>query len=335
MKKILLLSFCILSLGCFSQKIESFTTIFNDKISIRAIELHDGKVWYSGTDSKFGYVDLKNPKNQKQILLSDKKLQFRTLAQDKKYFFAINVEKPAEFFKIDKKSLQYEVISKDTAKTAFYDALMFHNRKFYTLSDPDNNLKLKFIEFDYNKNHFNSKLYDNPLLRKGEGAFAGSNTNISAFKDWIWIATSWKILRLNLKNNEIEPFYTGMETGFTTGIFSIDFYDENFGIAVGGNYMYPEDNQNNIATTTNGGKDWKVQASGKNGGYKSCVKIRPRSKGKDIIAVGSKNIEFSDDYGKSWTTISNENGFFVCKWINKNTVVLAGKDKIAVMKLQW
>jgi hypothetical protein len=36
-----------------------FETILNDKISIRAIEIYDNKVWYSGTDSKFGYVDLK------------------------------------------------------------------------------------------------------------------------------------------------------------------------------------------------------------------------------------------------------------------------------------
>ena len=98
MKKISLLSLLFLSIFIFSQQIESFKTILNDKISIRAIQIYNGKVWYSGTDSKFGYVDLKNPENQKQIVLSDQKLQFRTLAQDKKYFYAINIESPAYFF---------------------------------------------------------------------------------------------------------------------------------------------------------------------------------------------------------------------------------------------
>ncbi|MEN4760654.1 glycosyl hydrolase [Chryseobacterium sp. C39-AII1] len=335
MKKLLLVLLACTGTLAFSQKIESFTTIFNDKISIRAIELYDNKVWYSGTDSKFGFVDLKNPSNQKQIELSQKKLQFRTLAQDKKNFYTINVESPAEFFKIDKKSLKCEVIFKDTAKTAFYDALISHKQKFYTYSDPDNNLKLKFIKFDYNKKHFNSELYDKLLLRKGEGAFAGSNTNISAFDNWIWVATSWKILRLNIKDNIIEQFYTGLETGYSTGIFSIDFLDENFGVAVGGNYMNPEDNENNIATTNNGGENWEIQASGKNGGYKSCVKIRPNSKGKDIIAVGSKNIEFSNDYGKTWTKISEEKSLFTCEWVDENTVVVAGKDRIVVLKLKF
>lgn len=335
MKKIFTLLFLILNLMLFSQQIESFETILNDKINIRAIELYNNKIWYVGTDSKFGYVDLKNPKNQKQIKLSEKNIQFRTLAQNKKSFFAINVESPAMFFKIDKKSLKSEVVFRDTVKTAFYDALIYHKRKFYTYSDPDNNLKLKFIKFDHNKKNFNFELYDKLLLRKGEGAFAGSNTNINASQNRIWIATSWKILRLNIKNDTIEQFHTGMKTGFSTGIFSIDFLDENFGIAVGGNYMYPEDNENNIATTNNGGKDWAIQASGKNGGYKSCVKIRPHSKGKDIIAVGSKNIEFSNDYGKTWKTISDEKSLFVCEWIDENTVVLAGKDKISVMRLKF
>ena len=73
-------------------------TLLTDKISIRAIQLWDGKVWYSGTDSKFGFVNVKDKADKKQLLLSDKKLQFRTLAQNKRHFLAINIESPAYFF---------------------------------------------------------------------------------------------------------------------------------------------------------------------------------------------------------------------------------------------
>jgi hypothetical protein len=47
---------CIFSTG------RKYRNDFNDKISIRAIELYDNKVWYSGSDSKFGFVDLKDIK---------------------------------------------------------------------------------------------------------------------------------------------------------------------------------------------------------------------------------------------------------------------------------
>ncbi|SDQ04551.1 hypothetical protein SAMN05421664_0116 [Chryseobacterium soldanellicola] len=337
MKKILPFLFSFLGIFMFSQQIQSFETIFNDKISIRALEIYDNKVWYSGTDSKFGFVDVKNFKNQKQIKLSEKKLQFRTLAQNKDSFFAINIESPAYFFKVDKKTLKSEIVFTDTVKTAFYDALHFVNDKLaFTFSDADKNNDLKLAVFKNEK----WKIFQNQIkLNEGEAAFAASNTNIASSKKYLWIATGGKasrILRLNFKNEKIETFNTPFIQGESSqGMYSIDFYDHQFGIAVGGDYTKQEANVNNIATTTDGGETWQIQASGKNAGYTTCVKIKPNSKGKEIISVGDQHISYSSDYGKTWKKISDEKGFFVCKWVNKNTVVLAGKDKISLLKLKF
>jgi len=337
MKKIFPILFSFLGILLFSQQV-SLETIFNDKISIRALEVYDNKVWYSGTDSKFGYVDLKNPQNHKQIKLSEKKLQFRTLGQDKNSFYAINIESPAEFFKIDKKSLKYEIVFKDTAKTAFYDALHFVNNKLaYTFSDADKDGKLKLALF---KNGKWSMLENDVKLNEGEAAFAASNTNIASYRNFVWIATGGKtsrILRL-FDNGHIyawDIFNTPFVQGESSqGMYSIDFYDDKFGIAVGGDYTKQADNIDNIATTNDGGKTWQVQASGKNAGYTTCVKIKPGSQGKEIIAVGDQHISYSSDFGRTWKKISDEKGFFVCQWIDGNTIVFAGKDKISVMELK-
>lgn len=56
-----------------------------------------------------------------------------------------------------------------------------------------------------------------------------------------------------------------MQGKSSQGIYSIDFYGDKFGIAVGGDYTAQKENQNNIATTTDGGKTWEIQASGKTG----------------------------------------------------------------------
>ena len=64
------------------------------------------------------------------------------------------------------------------------------------------------------------------------------------------------------------------------------------------------------------------------------VKFRPKSKGKDIIAVGDQNIELSTDFGKTWTTISEEKGLFVGEWMDENTLVLAGKNRVVKMTLR-
>jgi hypothetical protein len=337
MKKIFSILFLSAGLTAFSQQVESLQTILTEKISIRALELYDHKVWYSGTDSKFGFVDLKDYKNQKQIKLSDDKLQFRTLAQDKTSFYAINIESPARFFKIDKKDLKSQVVFKDTAKTAFYDALHFVNDKLaYTFSDADKDHLLKMAVYKEGKwNMFKN----NVSLNDGEAAFAASNTNISSTKKYLWIATGGKasrILRMNLKDEKIEVFNTPFVQGESSqGMYSIDFYDDYFGIAVGGDYTKQDANVNNIATTNDGGKTWQIQASGENAGYATCVKIKPGTKGKEMIAVGDKHISYSLDFGKTWKKISDEKGFFVCQWIDGNRVVLAGNGKIAVMKLKF
>ncbi|WNI36915.1 glycosyl hydrolase [Chryseobacterium sp. SG20098] len=337
MKNIFSIVFLSVGITAFSQQVESLETILNDKISIRALELYDNKVWYSGTDSKFGFVDLKDYKNQKQVRLSEEKLQFRTLGQNKTSFYAINIESPARFFKIDKKDLKSQVIFKDTAKTAFYDALHFVNDKLaYTFSDADKDHLLKLAVYKDGKwNMFKN----NVTLNDGEAAFAASNTNISSSKKYLWIATGGKasrILRMNLKDDKIELFNTPIIQGESSqGMYSIDFFEDCFGIAAGGDYTKQDANINNIATSNDAGKTWQIQASGQNAGYTTCVKIKPGSKGKEIVAVGDKHISYSSDFGKTWTKISDEKGFFVCQWIDANKVVLAGNNRIAVMKLKF
>ncbi|MCY0977390.1 glycosyl hydrolase [Chryseobacterium wangxinyae] len=311
-----------------------FETLLNDKISIRALEIYNHKVWYSGTDSKFGYVDLKDSKNRKQIKLSDEKLQFRTLAQDKNSFYAINIESPAYFFKIDKEKMISQIVFTDLSKAAFYDTFHFVNEELaFAFSDTDDN-RLKLTMYKHGEWSF---FKNNIKLNPGEAAFAASNTNIASGKNYVWIATGGKssrILKLNLNNQQIEVFNTPFVQGESSqGMYSIDFANEKFGIAVGGDYTKQEANINNIATTNDGGQTWQIQASGKNAGYMTCVKIKPGSKGREIIAVGDQHISYSSDFGKTWKKISDEKGLFVCKWIDKKTVVFAGKDRILKMNI--
>ncbi len=315
--------------------------LLEDKISIRALEIWDRKVWYAGTVSKFGYVSLVDARDKKQMLLDDGKLQFRTLGQNKTDFYAINIESPALMFKINKRTLAKQVVLRDTAKTAFYDALHFVNHDLgYAFSDPDADLNLKLAVFNRkgNKQWYITDQKGKLKMNKGEAAFAASNSNMASSKKYLWIATggaSSRIFRLDFKTENWTIFNTSFIQGSSSqGIYAIDFYKDKFGIAVGGDYTKQSENISNIATTIDGGQTWTVQGSGKNGGYKTCVKIRPRSRGKDIIAVGDQNVELSRDFGKTWTTISNEKGLYVCEWTDRNTIIFAGKGRILKMNLK-
>ncbi len=118
-------------------------------------------------------------------------------------------------------------------------------------------------------------------------------------------------------------------------MYSIDFYNNQFGVAVGGDYTKQDANIDNIATTYDGGKTWQIQASGQNAGYTTCVKIKPGSKGKEMIALGDRHISYSSDFGKTWKKISDEKGLFVGQWVDGNRVVAAGNNRIVLLKLKF
>ena len=338
MRKILVFLSILSGLFSFSQKIQT-QTIFSDSISIRAIEIWNDKLWYTGTDAKFGYISLNDTTDKKQLILSDKKLQFRTLAQNKEYFYTINIESPAYFFRIDKKTLQSEIVFTDNHPKAFYDALTFNNKKGIALGDPYGNCMTLLTTNNNGDNWQNIPCYPVHELGKNEAAFAASNTNIYLNNDVFWYVTggmSSNIFHV-IDNDSIikkQPikFVNGSPS---SGIYSLDMCPDNkFGIVVGGDYTKQSENINNIATSIDGGKTWQVQASGNNAGYTTCVKIRPDTKGKDIIAVGDQHISLSTDYGKNWTKIADEKNLYVCEWVDGNKIVFAGKNRILKVHIQ-
>ena len=88
-------------------------------------------------------------------------------------------------------------------------------------------------------------------------------------------------------------------------------------------------NKLNKAITNDGGKTWKLVANGKGPGYKSSVRYIPDTNGKEVVAVGSTGISYSEDGGHNWQEISNEKDYYTIRFVNKNLGWLAGKYKIA------
>lgn len=87
-----------------------------------------------------------------------------------------------------------------------------------------------------------------------------------------------------------------------SGIFSVSFSDQSNGVIVGGDYQKPDQNENILAFTKDGGKNWD-SAKGLTGYRSSVAFISPLS----IIAVGTTGIDLTQDGGKTWRKIGNEN----------------------------
>jgi photosystem II stability/assembly factor-like uncharacterized protein len=143
-----------------------------------------------------------------------------------------------------------------------------------------------------------------PPANKDEGAFAASGTCVvTRGTREVWFATgglggarvfhsqdggqSWSVAKTPLRHDS--P---------TAGIFSLEFSDALHGIAIGGDYMKPEEAQGNIAVTQDGGKTWIAPAGPGPKGYRSAV-----SEG---TATGISGTDASTDRGQTWTKSADD-----------------------------
>ena len=135
-------------------------------------------------------------------------------------------------------------------------------------------------------------------------------------------------LSLGLEKSGFELTMANEISPMAAESFAYNFYDENLGIAFGGDYTKPDNSTANKAITKDGGKTWKLLADGKQPGYKSCVQFVPGSEGKEIVAVGFTGISYSSDMGESWKKLSNES-FYTVRFQNDSVAYAAGKNRIA------
>ncbi|NHF59415.1 oxidoreductase [Flavobacteriaceae bacterium TP-CH-4] len=335
--------FCLIFLGICScsvtEKRAPFTSVqieilYEDSISIRAIEIMGNSLAFAANKGTFGAIDLKDGK----VRTNEKKYhtiipEFRAVAHTATDFFMLSVGNPGLLYKTGGQG-RMDLVYMEEGEGVFYDAMTFWNDKEgVAVGDSVDGCLSIIITRDGGNSWQKIPCTDLPEAIEGEGAFAASNTNIKTIGDQVWIATTKRVLYSKDKGNTWEVMHTPIEAEQTTsGIYSIDFYDENVGIAFGGDYTRPRNSRNNKAMTKDGGKSWYPINEGNPPGYRSCVQFVPNTNGTGIIALGFEGIDYSSNMGKSWTHLSDES-FYTFRFLNDSVAYAAGKNRIA--KLTW
>jgi photosystem II stability/assembly factor-like uncharacterized protein len=139
-----------------------------------------------------------------------------------------------------------------------------------------------------------------PPALDGEGAFAGSGTNIAIAGDHVWIGTTAsRVLHSPDGGRTWSVTPTPLATGNSTGIFSVSFRDASHGVAVGGNYSREQEAVDNAVFTADGGRTWTLSKPGLSG-FRSVVAFVPGTKA-SFFAVGPSGADRSDDDGRTWS----------------------------------
>ncbi len=306
-------------------------TIYSDSLSIRAIELMGNSLAFAANKGTFGTVDLGTGKVRTNIERYHTSVPaFRAVAHTSTNFFMLSIESPALLYKTGGNG-RMELVYKEEGEGVFYDAMTFLNDKDgIAIGDSVGGCLSVIITSDGGNTWSKLPCSQLPEVIEGEGAFAASNTNIKIIGDNIWMATtSGRILFSSDKGKSWETNQTPIKNGKPTeGIYSMDFYDENLGFAIGGDYTNPDASKANKAITKDGGKTWSLVADGSKPGYKSCVQFVPGSNGAGLVAIGFTGISYSSDMGETWKELSKE-PFFTVRFQNDSIAYAAGKNRIS------
>lgn len=337
---IFLLMVLVLASCAEEQKYQPFqsvtvTPVYEDSVSIRAITFLDGRTLaFAGSNGMYGTVDVVTHKVRANVQTYDSLMpSFRAVGKTTNNFFMLSIESPALLYKTGSGG-KMEVVYQEEGEGVFYDAMAFWDDTFgIAVGDTVDGCLSIILTKDGGQTWSKVPCASLPKGIEGEGAFAASNSNIAIAGNKVWIGTTegriyysadkgatWEIQQTPIIHEE--P---------TQGIYSMDFYDENLGFAIGGDYTSPESNQKNKIITVDGGKTWNLIADGKEPDYKSCVQFVPNSEGKGLVAIGFTGISYSGDGGENWKELSEE-PFFTLRFLNDSTAYAGGSKRIAKLE---
>ncbi len=336
MRKLFILLVFVMLFSCVERENKlPFTSvvidsIYEDTLSIRAIDIVGNTLRYAANKGTFGNIDLRTGKIMEGIQKYDTIVpEFRAIAHTSTAFFMLSIGSPALLYKTGDHG-KMDLVYTEEGDQVFYDAMTFWNdQEGIAVGDTVDGCFSIIITRDGGENWKKLPCNTLPEMIEGEGAFAASNTNIKTINDKTWVATTKRILYSPDKGKTWKAYETPiLNTKEAEGIYTINFYDDNLGIAFGGDYTNADGNSANKAITKDGGKTWTLIADGQEPPYKSCVQFVPNSDGKGIVALGFTGISYSSDTGATWKQLSEES-FYTLRFLNDSIAYAAGKNRIA------
>ena len=304
-----------------------------DSSSIRAIHAKkDSSLIYATSD---GYIGLLFPSDKglksHKIVYDTIVPHFRSIASTNTNIYVLSIGNPALLYQY--REGEVKIAYKEEHSKVFYDAMAFFDEQNgIAMGDPTEDCLSIIITKDAGNTWNKIPCSELPKTEEGEAAFAASNSNIAIVNSHAWLVTGGELSRVFHtpdmgKSWEVfnSPIVAGSQM---TGIYSVDFYNEELGVIVGGNWEKQDFNEGNKAITRDGGKTWQLLSNGSGPGYRSCVKFIPGTSGKGLVAVGSPGISYSSDQGKTWIELSSD-GFYTVSFVNDSLAFASGKNKIS------
>ncbi|TCV10165.1 photosystem II stability/assembly factor-like uncharacterized protein [Sphingobacterium alimentarium] len=282
-------------------------------------------VWLSGSNGTVGYSTNQGKTWTWVNPTGYEKFDFRDIqAFSNKEAVIINAGSPAVVLRTTDAGKTWHKVYENSHPEIFLDDLAFVGKQGYILGDPIDGVFQLLKSTNKGKNWKDISNDYFLIADSGEAAFAASGSSMKMFKDKLYIGTGGKyasFFNYNPKGLKIDKYDVPIWSGqSSTGIFAIDFYNENTGIVVGGNYLEDKNNQNNILLTSDAGITW-TKPNTSVLGYRSDVLYITES---TVLATGTSGTDISYDGGYNWKNISTLSFNTIAKSTDNKVIYLAG-----------
>jgi photosystem II stability/assembly factor-like uncharacterized protein len=212
----------------------------------------------------------------------------------------------AKFYRTIDGGKSWEIVYQTTQKGIFFDCIDFWDKQNgMAFSDPIEGKFFILKTKDGGKTWIPINPANIPTIQENEAAFAASGTSmITVGRKNAYICTGGgafaQVYKTENQGENWSVVKTNMPAGKTNGLFGLRFWNDRYGIAVGGDYQEVTKPIPNILLTSDGGNSWQDTPQTTPVGLKEGVAIY---KNKILITVGPSGTCYSKDFGKSWTEI--------------------------------
>ena len=305
----------------------------NTQASIRGISAVDNRIcWISGSHGTFARTTDGGQTWSTSRIPGNEELDFRDIeAFDENTALVLSAGRPAKIFKTLNGGVTWEEKYSNQTEGIFFDAMAFWNKdRGIAVSDPIDGRFFLIRTFDAGESWEEIPMDNCPVAMHAEAGFAASGTCLTVSGEGhVWFGTGGAAARIH-RSTDWGNTWTVHETPLLSGspsqgIFSIAFKDKDHGIIVGGDYRNPDNRNQCMAKSKDGGKSWTESQEQKPRGYRSCIMFVPGTQS-IYIAIGRGGSDITIDDGKSWNPL-NKNGYY-CLSIEKRGKVgwAAGAD---------
>lgn len=303
--------------GCSTEQtlvVESLDqSIDVDVLFIGASAISEDEAWLSGTGGTVAKTVDGGATWTTQVLPGADSLQIRdinAISSEIVYALSIGSGSQSRIFKTTDGGMSWDVQFVNQDSSAFFDCLDFWDAEagfafsdavdgeFVILRTEDGGQFWTAVSPEYI-----------PDASPGEGSFAASGTCVKALGDSIGLIGTGageqaRVLRSTDRGATWESVETPIVGGTgTTGITSIAFFDSNRGLVLGGDVADHESRTANVAFTIDGGQTWNPGGpSAISGAYYGSAVV-PGATTPTVIGVGPKGMDYSTDYGMTWTNV--------------------------------